>query len=235
MLKNSNAFLKTTLCAVIFLASSISRAGGLELQTSSVFVSHDLGSVSLVHDAEGFHVIKNGRAYDVQKCFTDKQLRNVSSEQLREFLKQGYIAVNQMSDGEFSLQAHGRLIGGGPVAGAVAYWATKVLCYSTASAAVGAAVVATGGAAGIAAGAAGTVVGGAVAAGAGAATVGGVSAGVAAGVLAGGLANAGLVGEAALLTTGAVTGAGSVTAAIAAVESASLASGAFFTMIPFLP
>jgi hypothetical protein len=235
MLKNSNAFLKTTLCAVIFLTSNVSFSGGLELQAPSVFVPHDLGNVSLFHDAEGFHAIKNGRAYDVQKCFTDKQVRNVSSEQLRGFLKQGYIAVNQMSDGEFSLQAHGRLVGGGPVAGVIAYWVTKVACYGTASAAVGAAVVATGGAVGIAAGAAGTVVGGAVAVGAGAATVGGVSAGVAAGVLAGGLANAGLVGEAALLTSGAITGAGSVAAATAAVETASLATGAFFTMIPFLP
>lgn len=40
MLKNSNTFFRTTLCAVVLLVSSLSYAGGLELQESSVFVPH---------------------------------------------------------------------------------------------------------------------------------------------------------------------------------------------------
>ena len=36
----------------------------------------------------------------------------------------------------------------GPVSGAIAYWATKTICYGTAVAATGAIVVGTGGAAG---------------------------------------------------------------------------------------
>jgi len=41
----------------------------------------------------------------------------------------GYLCVNQASDGQYQLQAHGRLHGGGPIAGAIAYGATKGLCY----------------------------------------------------------------------------------------------------------
>lgn len=220
MLKTSNAFFKTTLCAVIFLVSNMSFAGGLELQESSVFVPHNLGSVSLLHDAEGFHAIKNGRAYDVQKCFTDKQLRNVSSEQLREFLKQGYIAVNQMSDGEFSLQAHGRLVGGGPVTASILYWATKSLCYGTAVAAASTAVVATGGAAagalttaGVAVATGGAGVGAAAVSGAIAATAGGTALAVEA-------------------TTGTIVAAGGLAGAVAAVETASMGAFAFGLALP---
>jgi len=45
----------------------------------------------------------------------------------------------------------------------------------------------------------------------------------------------GLAGEAALITGSVVSSAGSVGAAIAGIESASLGIGAFFTAIPFLP
>ena len=221
MLKISNAFLKTTLCAVIFLASSVAFAGGLELQESSVFVPHDLGSVSLFHDAKGFHAVKNGSVYDVQTCFTDKQVRNISSKQLRGFLKQGYIAINQMSDGEFSLQAHSRLVGGGPVTASILYWATKSLCYGTAVAAASTAVVVTGGAA--AAGAL-TTVGVTVAtggAGLGAAAVSGAIATVAGGTA--------LAVEA---TAGTIVAAGGLVGAVAAVETASLGAFAFGLALP---
>lgn len=221
MLKNSNAFLKTTLCAVVLLASGVSYAGGLELQASSVFVPHNLGRVSLLHDAEGFHAIKNGRAYDVQKCFTDKQLRNVSSEQLREFLKQGYIAINQMSDGEFSLQAHGRLVGGGLVTASVLYWLTKSLCYGTAVAAASTAVVATGGA--VAAGAL-TTAGVAVATG---------GAGIGAAAVSGAIATvAGGTAVAVEATAGTIVAAGGLAGAVAAVETASMGAFAFGLALP---
>lgn len=59
----------------------------------------------------------------------------------------GYISINRMSNGEFSLKTKGRVVGGGPDLGIAAYWVTKSLCYAIGFAAIGGTVVTTGGAA----------------------------------------------------------------------------------------
>ncbi len=53
-----------------------------------------------------------------------------------------------MEDGEYSLKAKGRMVGGGPILGTIAYWVTKSICYGTAVGAIGATVIGTGGAIG---------------------------------------------------------------------------------------
>ena len=214
---------KTMLCAIIFLVNSVSHAGYFELQPPSVFVPLRLGKLSLVHDEEGFCVVKGNNVHRVQKCFSDSLLRSISRDHLKKFLEGGYVSVDQMSDGEFALKAYGRLNGGGPVAGAVAYWVTKSLCYGTAIAASSTAVVLTGG---IAVGAITTV--GAVVA-TGGAGLGAVAVSGAIGSVAGGAASA------VTATAATVTAAGGFAGAVAAVETASMGVSALFTLCPFLP
>lgn len=193
----------------------------------------------IIRDENGFRVFDGQKEQVVQSHFVDPLLRRMSPEQLTTFVEQGNrIRAIRLNNGEHRLQAMVPGIGGGPISGLIAYWATKSLCYGAAAAATTTAVVATGGTAvALATGAAATVAAGTIAAGAGTAVVvAGVTATEAAAVVAGGLAaTAGMVEGAALATTAVVTSAGGVAAAVAAVESASFAAGAFFAAIPFLP
>jgi hypothetical protein len=86
--------------------------------------------------------------------------------------------------------------GGGPIAAAIGYWATKALCYGVAVAGASTIVVATGG-------------------------VAGAVTGVIAAATTGASAGAGLAGDTALATT-AVTSTMGIAEAVAAVESASI-------------
>lgn len=122
------------------------------IEKGSVFVPNKLGTLELSHGKKGFCVHKDDKKHVIQKYFTDPVVRNVTKEQLKRFLEVGYLSLNQMDNGEFSLKANGRINGGGPLLGSAAYWVTKSLCYAVGITAVGvtaggavAAVVATGG------------------------------------------------------------------------------------------
>lgn len=180
-----------------------------------------LGELKIYHDDNYFYVqrgnsIKRVEAHEVNRLLTDL-LRKKLLDRLK---SAGYIQVKEHQDGNYELAAKVRGNGGGPVLAGLFYWGTKTLCYGTALAGAGAAVVATGGAAGALTGA------GVAAAGASA------SAGTT--VVAGAIAGAGLTGEAALATASVVTSAGGITAAVAAVETAATAAGALGMAIPFL-
>lgn len=193
----------------------------------------------LIRDENGFRFFDGKQERAIQPCFVDPLLRRMSPEKFDKFLEQGNrVKAIRLSNGEHRLQAMVPGLGGGPISGLIAYWATKSLCYGTAAAAATTAVVATGGTAvAFATGAAATAAAGTIAAGAGTAVVvAGATATEAAVIVAGGLAaTTGMVEGAALATTAAVTSAGGIAAAVAAVESASFAAGAFFAAIPFLP
>src|SRR5438445_12023297 len=100
------------------------------IEKTSVFVPEKLGSLQLYHhDKKGFSACQDDKKYEIKKYFTDPIVRNVTKKQLKSFLQTGYLSINQMDDGEYSLKAKGRINGGGPVLGAIAYWVTKSLCY----------------------------------------------------------------------------------------------------------
>ncbi len=218
------------------------------INPAHVFTPEKLGALEVYHSKKGFTVKKDNEKHVIKKCFTDKMVRDITKKQLKSFLDAGYISINQMNDGEYSLQAKGRINGGGPLLGTFAYWVTKSVCYGVGIAATGAIAVGTAGT-GVA-----LVTGGAAVAGGGAvvgtigtttaiATTAGVVTGGAttaaaigstAGIVAGGLATAGLTGEAAVVTAGVVTSAGGIGATIAGIEALSVAVGSFFGMLPTL-
>ena len=176
----------------------------------------------VIRDENGFRVFDGKQEKPVQLCFVDPLLGRMKPEQLKKFIEQGNrIRAIRMNDGEHRLQAMVPLKGGGPITGAIAYWAVKTFCYGTTVAAAGTAVVATGGAAGATLGVLST-----------AATLG-ASAGAT--IAGGAIAGAGLAGEATLASAAAITGAGGVAAAVAAVESAAVSAWALGTLCPFLP
>ena len=196
--------------------------GRVKIPRSNLFFSSSYGNLDLSFDrgSSKFFVNDYGKDNLVPNYELSKELRNITCELLLMYLQSGYIHIRK-SESHYALEFKGRLLGGGPVAGAIAYWATKTLCYGTAVAGATTLVVTTGGAA----------MGAATGAAAAGATAGASTGGA---VVGGAIAGAGGAEGAAALTA-AVVGAEGVAGTVAAVESASLGAGAFFTAIPFLP
>jgi hypothetical protein len=121
-----------------------------------VFVPAKFGELELYHSKKGFSVMQDDQKHKIQKCFTDPLVRDINREKLEAFLQAGYLSINQMNDGEFSLKAKGRIHGGGPAFGGFMYWLTKSICYGVLAVGSGAAVVTTG--TGVVAAVAGTTV-----------------------------------------------------------------------------
>jgi len=212
-----NIFLSISL----LLISSLSASEMARIRAKHLLAPHDLGAVTLRHDGMSFHVRQGGALHKVESYDVDPVLRKVNKSNLGAYLKAGKISVARMSDGSFALRSHVKGLGGGPISGMIAYWATKSLCYGGFIAGAGAAVVlpttlpALAGAAMITGGASAAVTTGAGIAAAAIADVGLASA-----------AGSGVV---------ALTSAGGIAGAVAAVESASIGAATFFTAIPFLP
>lgn len=221
----------------------------VQIAAFSVYAPHRFGNIELYHGKKGFVILQGDKKHVIEKRFIDPIARSITKERLKPFLKSGYFAINQTNDGCFTLKAHQRLKGGGPVLGTVMYWLTKSVCYGVALAGVTTVAVTTGGTAVLA------VTGGAAAAGglavgttaavtttttAIASTAGIITAGTTAGavvsggatIIGGALANAGAAAVAAEVTVGVVTSAGGIGATIAGVESLSVAVGTFFGMLP---
>lgn len=108
------------------------------IKKGSFFAPSNLGTVELFHDTQGFFVNKFNEQHRIEKHYTDSMIRNINKKQLTSFLGNGYLTLNQMNTGKYSLKARGRIPGGGPVAGLIAYWTTKTLCYSVMVAGIGA-------------------------------------------------------------------------------------------------
>lgn len=207
----------------------------VKLDKSRVFSPQSLGEISLAHSYGCFLVEDERGSHQVQNCFIDKELRGISEHQLDKLLENGHVAVNQMSDGQYSIRAYRHLNGGGPIAGAIAYWVTKSLCWggvgaaaAAGTAAVAAATVATGGAAGVT-----TAV--AINAGVSVAIASTGAGTVAAGSVAAAVGTSAAATGAVATAAGAVASAGGIAGVVAGIETASLAAGTAFTLMPFLP
>lgn len=194
---------------------------------------------------KGFIVQQGGKLTRVAEHNLDGELRKLNLQQRAALLKKGGVAMKQLHDGEHRLAVNHKLKGGGPVAGAIAYWITKSLCWggvvTTATVAAGgvvAATVATGGAAlGAGAGAVATVTGAATAAtGIGIGALGGGAAGAVGATIASGgmLATAAGTSLAGAATVGASLAVPTV-GLVAGIEAASLAAATTFSLMPFLP
>lgn len=144
----------------IFLCLSGHVNANIELNKKSVHVPSGSERIRVTHDGENFHVInhESGKQTKIESYFVDANIRNVSTEQLLQFLDcDGYLELKKLDSPEdkenetFTLKANTRGLGGGPVAWAAWLWGGVP------------ATIAAGAAAGTAVGGpVGTVVGGAV-------------------------------------------------------------------------
>jgi hypothetical protein len=94
-------------------------------RVQGIFVPERLGSLELYHNDKGFSIYHDNKKHDVKKYHVDPMLRNINKKQLKGFLKNGYLSVNQMDDGEYSLKAKGRVNGGGPIGATIGVFLGK--------------------------------------------------------------------------------------------------------------
>jgi hypothetical protein len=107
-LYNSSHYLQEKLYRKDYL-----KAHDLTKVKADIFAPEKLGAVKLYHGEKGFYVNHDNKIQHIQKCFTEKLFRNATKEQIEAFGKVGYFSIDKV-DGEFSLKAKGRVIGGGP-------------------------------------------------------------------------------------------------------------------------
>lgn len=111
----SNARNRVLLC--FSLLPSFSFMYGMVIKEKHLLLP-DKHKVSRVYyNEKGFHVVKNNKTRDVKSCDVSRDIRHRSSEELRAYLKTGFLELKRMSDKNYKIEAHQRGLGGGPVLG----------------------------------------------------------------------------------------------------------------------
>lgn len=214
----------------------------MQLSRHHAYIPERLGEIGISYH-DNFIIHKDGEDIPVKKMWVDKKLHNLSKEKLALYLaNNNYLDVNQLSDGQYRINAKSRIKGGGPASAYWGYCATKAFIYGlgaigAGTALVGAAVTAPALAPvyagssivlGAAAGTGGTVL---VATGVGT----GIGFAAAAGSTAAITATTVLAETAVATAATSVAATGTLSGAVVAVEGLSLAVGGALAAIPWLP
>ena len=126
--------------AVTTLASllSVALCFSAEVERGSLQIPQRLGNITLHHNTDGFIVRDQGMDVAVKSYMVDKELRGISSKDLSKILVNGgYIAVDNRSGSDYSLQLQGRINGGGPIGATVGAVAGKAAVHIAAQAVYG--------------------------------------------------------------------------------------------------
>lgn len=73
----------------------------IEFAGREVFIPERLGKLKLYKDDYGFHVFKDGEIHEIQNCFCDQLLREISNEQLVKFLGRDKPKIIMLTPEEF--------------------------------------------------------------------------------------------------------------------------------------
>ena len=92
----------------------------------SLFVPEKLGKMELYHNKQGFSIRKDDQTIKIQKYFTDPMVRDLDKKQLKAFLEGGYLTINEIEGGEYSLKSKIRLNGSGALGAAIGACIGKV-------------------------------------------------------------------------------------------------------------
>ena len=109
-----------------------------------VFVPSRLGPVDLYHGKKGFSVIHENKKHKIESPFTDPMVRNITPEQLKAFLNNGRLSINQTTDGTFLLKANTRTVGGGIIGANIGAFLGKATVYVLGHGAIQIAALCTG-------------------------------------------------------------------------------------------
>ena len=113
----------------------------MQIEKKYLSVPGRLGNISIFNTDNGFEVEEaNSTRVAVPSYRISKDIRNMKTHQLASFIRNGYIAVNQSTDGEYSLDMRRRLNAGGPILATALYGITKGVCYGVGLAAAGAGI-----------------------------------------------------------------------------------------------
>ena len=125
----------------LLLSVTASQAWGMEVPAMKPSA---LKAIRLIHKRKSFQVVDKGKTHAVPSHWVDKEVRAVSTARLAKMLDHGYLSVNKLSNGEFSVKANGRLQGGGPALGVSVYWGVKSTLYGLLGGAAAATAAGTG-------------------------------------------------------------------------------------------
>jgi hypothetical protein len=114
------------------------------IESFSVRAPSKLGNFDLYHSKQGFYVRKDDQKYEIKKYFTDPIVRDITKTDLKAFLQSGYLSINQMSNGEYSIKANGRLIGGGALGASIGAFLGKAAVYVVGHGAIQLVAICTG-------------------------------------------------------------------------------------------
>lgn len=103
----------------------------------AVMSPQKLGKVSLSVNAGEYSVLQAGKSHKIENHDVDPVLRKMNTEQLAKFQKNNSVAVNQLSDGSFKVDAKLGLKGGGVLGATIGAWIGKGLVYIGAYSAIG--------------------------------------------------------------------------------------------------
>lgn len=78
-----------------------------------ILAPKECGEMKLNRYKDTFSLSMGDQEREIPNYMVSKSLRQMKPEQLAAFLQTNYVTLTQCSDGEFSLQEHGRLNGGG--------------------------------------------------------------------------------------------------------------------------
>lgn len=70
---------------------------------------------------------KNGAFHEIQRCFVDPTLRNIPTSKLEKALPHLAIRIGQLDNGEYTLHAHVKGLGGFLLTGVVVYQASRII------------------------------------------------------------------------------------------------------------
>ena len=87
--------------------------GMTRVPDNNTFKPSALRRASILHSNKDFFVRDNDGVHEVSKAHMDKPLRTMDKAKLGVLMKNGYLKVNKLGDGQYSLQSQHRLQGGG--------------------------------------------------------------------------------------------------------------------------
>ncbi|MBX9621717.1 MAG: hypothetical protein K2X28_06815 [Alphaproteobacteria bacterium] len=88
----------------------------ITLSEDNLFVPKSLGKLAVTYKDNEFFVSNGKEKIQIQRWNLSQELRGIKEDQLKGFLKVGYLSLKQQDDNKFSLNANFRLRGGGGIA-----------------------------------------------------------------------------------------------------------------------
>ncbi len=121
-----NYFLSIACCAAT-LCSASNKSLPLRILPGAIYASGGLKNIELYHTKQGF-IIRDDlfKSHKIENAWIDASLRSLSPAQIIKFIDAGgRFSIGKISPKEYMIRGYIPGIGGGPIAGTIAYWAVK--------------------------------------------------------------------------------------------------------------